>query len=249
LLQNYLLKYSPDLVVIPYVLNDIDVYRFYRNEGLSDKELSVPSHFLITLNNVIDRSRFVVVLKKIIKKFVNSNDNIAASYLRKQFKLAKIRVSADDYQANLLKIINICKANNTEIILLKMPVNLSLPSLSNQENKILIDGHSCSDFYYDLAQNYDKQRKFYQARFYYNKAREYKVIDCYIQSKVYHSIMDEVSKKMNVHLVDVDALFIKTGIYQELFNGPDDSIHPNSRGHEIIAEALRNIINSVFLKD
>jgi lysophospholipase L1-like esterase len=249
LLQNYLLKYSPDLVTIPYVLNDIDVYRFYRNEGISDKELSVPSHSLVMFSNVIDRSRFVVALKNFMKKIINSNDRIAVFYLKKQFKLAKTRVSAEDYKANLLKIINICNANNIKVVFLKMPVNLSLPSLSDQEKKLLMDGNSCSDFYYDLAQNYDKQGKYHQARFYYNQAREYKILDCYAQSKVYHSIVDEVSKKNNVPLVDVDALFVRTGTYQELFNGLNDSIHPNSRGHEIIAEALSDTIKSVFLKN
>jgi lysophospholipase L1-like esterase len=248
LLQSYLLRYSPDLITVPYVLNDIDIYRFYRNEGLSDKELSASTSFLARLNNIIDKSRFVLVLKSLFREVVNLDDRIAVSYLRRQYRLAKTRVSAEDYKSNLLKIIDICNANNIKIILLKMPINLSLPSLSDHEQKLLMDGYNLSDFYYDVAQNYDKERDYHQARLYYNKAREYKILSCYANSKIYHSLVDEVSKERNTPMVDINAMFANTGAYQELFNGPTDTIHPNSKGHKIIAEALRNIIETV-LKD
>lgn len=55
---------------------------------------------------------------------------------------------------------------------------------------------------------------------------------------VYNEVMEQVAKELSVELVDVAAAFRNTtGEY--LFLDPGhDPIHPNARGHEIMAEML-----------
>ena len=239
LLEKYLLKYSPDLITVSYILNDIDRYKFFRNEGLSDKELHLPNPLRIKLNNILSKSRLYLLLKRSIPSLLIKNSKLAASLFKNQFKLSKVRVNADDYRANLIKIINICKANNIKLIFVKIPINLSLPRLPEYESKIIVDnGNRLSGFYYNLGCRYENERCYQKAAESFKKAKDYQAFDCDQDGSIYQLNMEEVAGKHNIPLVDAAEMFIDKGKSQNLFNGPSDPIHPNSAGHKVIADAV-----------
>ncbi|MDD5355128.1 MAG: GDSL-type esterase/lipase family protein [Candidatus Omnitrophica bacterium] len=248
LLEKYLLGFSPDLITVPYVLNDIDRYRFYGNKGVSDKELVLNNPFEIAINNTIPKIRFFIFMKEILSKFINKDERFAAGIFKKQCNLAKVRVSGDDYRENLVKIINIAKANNIKLIFIKMPINLSLPHLTDSENGILKDGKTLSKFYYDQANKYEKMRDYHNASIFFKKAKDYQVIECARDGVGYHKIMEEKSCEYHVPLVDADRIFKLEGEgkSKSLFNSPHDPVHPNPEGHRIICEALYNEITSLI---
>ena len=245
LLEEYLLGFSPDLITVSYVLNDIDRYRFYGNKGVSDKELILNNPFEIAINNTIPNIRSLVFMKKIISKFIDNNEKLGASIFKKQYNLARVRVSGDDYRENLVKIINIARANNIKLIFIKMPINLSLPHLTDSENDILKDGKIISAFYYDQAVKYEKMHDYHEALILFKKAKDYQVIECAQDGAGYHKIMEEVSCEYSVPLIDADRIFRVEGKDKNLFNLPYDPVHPNPEGHKIISEALYNEITSL----
>lgn len=242
LLEKYLLKYSPDLITISYILNDIDRYRFYRNEGLSDKELPTRNSLMIKLNNILAKSRLYLLLKRGISCLVYKNDKLATITLRRQSNLSKIRVSKEDYKANLEKFISICKTHNIRLLFIKLPINLSLPSLSADENNIIKNGYKLSTFYYDLGCRYANMEEYQKARNFFKKAKDYLVFECCRDGIIYQHLMEEIAHKYNIPLIDVASIFITEGKTQNLFNGVDDPIHPNTQGHELIAKAIYEMI-------
>lgn len=238
LLKEYLLRYSPDLITVSYVLNDIDRYKFYRNEGLSDKDLSVAASLKIKFNNFFNRSRACVLLKRIISFLVSKNGKIYSGMLRNRFNLASTRVLKDQYRANLEEIAKICKSNKIKLVFIKMPINLSLPHLSEYENSIIKERGNLGKFYYELGQDCVNRKEYQKGAAFFEKAKNYQVLECYDDGKVYHAIMEEVADKNNIPLVDAVNIFLKEGNGRELFNGPKDPIHPNAFGHKLIAEGV-----------
>lgn len=248
LFKERLLKYSPNLITVSYVLNDIDRYRFIRNEGLSDKELHMPNFLTIKIKNILLRNRSYLIFKKYVTLSMNKSSRLAINILKKQFDLAKVRVSSTDFKINLEKIINLCKAHNIRIVLIKMPINLSLPHLTDDEHKILNNGKSLSEFYYEIGCNYEKIGEYKNAQNSFKKAKDYLVFDCYRDGIIYQGLLEETAYNYNVPLVDVAAVFNRIR-NQNLFVGPHDPIHPNSIGHKFIADAIyKAIINYSLLE-
>lgn len=238
LLEKVLLNFSPDLITVSYGLNDIDRYRFYSNTGVSDKELAMGNRLAIGINNAVSKIRTYLFIKNVISELIYKNKKLASSVFKKQFNVAKIRVSEQDYRENLKRIINITRVNNIKLVFIKMPINLSLPHLTDAENNILKNGRNLSNYYYDLADKYEKKLDYQNASLFFKKAKDYQVIECVRDGVNYQKIMDEVSREYDIPLVDAVKIFSLEGKNRSLFNIPHDPIHPNSEGHKIIAEYL-----------
>lgn len=237
LLEKYLLRYSPDLITVSYALNDIDRYRFFRNEGISDSELKSANPLAVAVRNILARSRIYLVFKRGACFLMERNKKIYSAVLKKQFNLAGARVSEEDYKRNLERFIDICESRGIKLIFIKMPINLSLPALSASERGALSRGLRLSEFYYKVGLGYEKKNDYHNACIFLKKARDYLVFDCHRDAGVYHGLMEQVASKKKIPLVDAAAIFKRQG-NQELFNGPHDPIHPNAEGHRIIAEGI-----------
>lgn len=238
LLEKYLLRYSPDIVTVSYVLNDIDRYRFYRNEGLSDRELTRGNLLRIFLENTLNRSKSYLLLKRIILSLAYKNNRLATAIFKKQFGLSKVRVSEAEYRENLEKIIRICKVNNIKLVFIKMPINLSLPNLSEDKKDILKQGGNLGRFYYERACQYENAKDFEKAAPFFKKAKDYQVLDCEKDGIVYQRVMEEVAYKNDIPMVDAVRIFSEKGKDKNLFNGRLDPVHPNASGHRLIADAI-----------
>jgi len=153
-----------------------------------------------------------------------------------------LRISLDEYRKNIERIIKICIKNNIRIVLIKMPVNLSLPLLSNEETEAVRDGSDLSHYYYSKGEMHERKGKYADARVYFEKAKNYQVLDCSRRVTSYQQVMEDMGRIYKLPVIDADHLFRDAGDYQSLFNGREDPIHPNSLGHKIIAEALFDVI-------
>ena len=242
--EKYLLRYSPDLVTVSYILNDIDRYKFYRNEGVSDEKLSKTSSSMIKLKNTLPKSRLLLFLRKGIFSIINlvdKNERTKAKMAKKEFNLAKVRVSQRQYSENLQKIINLCKYHNIKLIFIKMPVNLSLPQLSQYDEEIS-KNNNLSTYYYKLGCEHEGKHEYNKAYKLFKKAKDYLVLNCSKDVEGYQRVMEEVAEEYNIPLADAAETLISAKKHRAVFNGPRDPIHPNAEGHRLIAEIVNKEI-------
>jgi len=244
-LKNYLLKYKPDLIVVNFLLNDIDRYRFYKTRNLSDSELlSSNDHSLFNFSGIMVKIRTFTLLKRWASLLINKNNRLSAAALKKQYNLAKVRVNLSEFRNNLEEILRICRSNNVEVILVKPPANLSLPGLSDYEKKYLNSGQNLSKMYYQLGCNSESGADFAAARDYFKKARDYQVIDCLLDAEKYQRVIEDIAVNNGISLLDIPKIFANVPDRESLFNGRYDSIHPSVLGHKLIAEGLSGIISN-----
>ncbi|MFH1460664.1 MAG: GDSL-type esterase/lipase family protein [Candidatus Omnitrophota bacterium] len=240
--KKELFKYKPDLITIAYILNDVDRYRFFRNEGLSDSELELaPSKFII-IKNMFYRSRSCFILKRLISKVLQKNKKAITALYKKRFYLSKIRVSPDEYQNNLEQLIFLAKEKEIKVLLVKMPVNLDTPVLTARERKIIKSGKNLSKYCFHLAVQNENQQRLDKALLLYKKALDYQVFDCLNDAAKYHNILEKLALQHNVSLVDVVQAFTEQVDNTSLFNYPNDVIHLSAKGHEVIAGEIFRII-------
>ncbi|MBI5452892.1 hypothetical protein HY945_05525 [Candidatus Gottesmanbacteria bacterium] len=242
--EQYMMKYSPDLIVVSYVLNDIDRYRFFRNEGVMDKELKTSRFSAITirLKRLLTGSRLYLVLNRAVSDLLYKNNRSMSLVLKKQVELAKVRVSQDCYKDNLEKFITLCSNSGVKLIFVKMPINLSLPS-GLSDSKTFQEGlYGLSRLHYTLGCQYLDKKDYVSSFEFFKKAKDYLVFECQRDGKVYQDLMEAVAIKNNVPLVDAAKVFSENARYGELFNGKLDPTHPNPAGQRLIAESVYEII-------
>ena len=120
----------PNIVIISYLINDLDHYRFFQSYPVTDSQL----------NTIEKNSSFKFIkelnLFKVLDLFVNKLKQRQRSHF-------VTRVPISDYQANIQSMIDRAKQSNSRVILLKMPV--SLPE--NEETK----------FINEMAKEYNKK--------------------------------------------------------------------------------------------
>ncbi|WP_372654544.1 SGNH/GDSL hydrolase family protein [Halobacteriovorax sp.] len=122
-----ILKFNPTHVLISYVINDLDYYRFFYSENIPDKEVKTSNSLTILLRNYV---KSLYLPKQIfhLLKSKKSND----------IKLGRVsRVSKKDYLTNIDTLVKKIKENGIIPILIKFPVNInSQDSLSQDIQKI-----------------------------------------------------------------------------------------------------------------
>ena len=60
----------------------------------------------------------------------------------------------------------------------------------------------------------------------------------------YNQVLTTLADKYKLQIIDVHALFLKEK-YEDLFV-PDDGLHPNDRGHELIFEAVKPVLQKMI---
>ena len=101
-----------------------------------------------------------------------------------------------------------------------------------------------SECYYWLGTACGKLGRGEEAEAFLEKARDTEAYRCARDGRFYNRIMEEVAREYGVPLVDVVAAFADVDGY--LFVDPEtDPIHPNARGHAIIARLLAETLESL----
>lgn len=268
-LKNEVSRLDPDVITVSYVLNDIDKYRFFRSNSLSDKQLKPLNSCVVTLMNIIHHSNLARVLERFASRLKYSKskyfDNSEVIYLP-----GISRVSLSDYQNNLQEIIDFSHRKSIKLILVKMPVNLpsadQLPELKTQESKAIFDQGMINlanqrydiaiecllnslkinpylgDAYYYLGICYEKKGEFNTAKSYFRKARWSEIFRCGLEGRLYNNMMKIVANKNNVPLADIVSAFGKHDKEDLFIDLKHDPIHPNASGHKIIALEIYNTL-------
>lgn len=268
-LKKEIVNFLPDVITVPFVINDVDKHRFYRSNDKSDKELGPKSEILVSIENLLNKSNLFNVLRQIIihRKGVSVRYFAEGSYSEKR------RISLEDYKSNLNAIIDMAKKNNIKVLLIKMPVNLPLPqeipellqakvdiyitnattyaesgkydqAIVELKKAIKYNSYSSKAFYY-LGIYSEKKKKFNEAKDYFQEAKEMELFECGRLGKIYNEAMQRVASEREIPLVDIvsafDAFSKKSREYLFL-DSTHDIIHPNVTAHKIISEHLCNAL-------
>ncbi len=271
--EKEILRLSPDLITVAYVINDVDKHRFYRSDGRADNELGPKSKIAVVLENFLDKSSLYGLLRQGILR----GKGKAVEYFGEGGRgvyFEKRRVSQEDYKRNLNAIINTAHRNNIKVILVKMPVNLAVqeevtgPFQAKAEEEIAralayvqadkldeavaelkkaleYNPYSSKAFYY-LGVYSQRQGKFNEAQNYFQKAKERELFQCGRLGKIYNKVMQETAAERSVPLVDIVSAFDTYSRENDeyLFLDPaGDTIHPNVTGHRIIAGEIYRRMN------
>jgi lysophospholipase L1-like esterase len=234
LLNKKILSYKPDVITVSYVLNDIDRYRFYGNDGKPDNETKLKSAAGSAWNNLISRNDIFVFYMDAARRFFEISPRLKAVMKKREYLLAHVRVSPADYKRNLEEFVSICRKNGISLVFIKMPVNLSLPELSEEERRIVNSGRSLNGYYYCRGCYCEEKGDYEKSADFFTRARKFIALDCQNDSDKYHRIMEKVALDSGVPLVDADGYFAGRNDKKDFFNKPL-TIHPNAKGHDIIA--------------
>ncbi|ATH09267.1 hypothetical protein BIY24_15345 [Halobacteriovorax marinus] len=114
-LIDEVIKSKPTHILISYVINDLDYYRFFYSDNVPDKEVQAKDQSIITLRNFAKG----LIFPKLFFKFLKSNQS--------SIKLDReTRVTKEDYISNINSLVEKIKSNNITPILIKFPVNMPL---------------------------------------------------------------------------------------------------------------------------
>ncbi len=266
LLEKQILNFSPDVVTIPYLINDVDRNRFFRSDGRPDKELEYQSRYVVYIRNVLSKSRIYRLIQSGINQLFFRR-MISGSH--RSVKLPEIRVSIDDYSQNLKKMVEICKKNNIKVVLIKMPLNLARPQYISETSRqaldyLIKDGQKytgigsydkailkfqeaivispfSSEAHYYLGVCYEFKRDYKSAEIEFKKAKDCDSFRCRIDSEAYNEAMQRVAEEEGVPLVDIVKAFENAEDKNLFLYEKSDPIHPNIPGHIIIAREIFKI--------
>lgn len=269
LLEKAVLPLKPELITVSYVINDIDKYRFFLNNGRPDSALKRQNGFISGLLNVLDRSYFFMAYKKMLNGF-RDRKKYAGGVPVETYLPREVRVSADEYRSNLEDIIDICARRDIKLLFIKFPVNLPIPehvpgSLREKAESLVSDSLSMikkedyhgaiglleeavknnkylSSAYYYLGFCYNRTGDHVTAESYFTRILEIEAYRCGEYGLEYNRIIEDVAHRRGIPLSDIPAAF--SGYAAEyLFLDPQkDTIHPNAKGHLIIAACISDTI-------
>ena len=270
-LKNKILKFNPDIITVSYVINDVDKYRFFRNNGKPDKYLRPKNKFFIYFENILQKSRLYYLMRKI---FLASN-KVGSKYyggiknLYHQYR----RVSEADYENNITNIIRIAKTKNIKVILLRMPMRSPfklvkiddatknraerfitastyfansgqfLSAISCLKKSLQYNPYSAKAFYYLGVYNY-KLKNHHLAKICFQIAKELELQECALAVKMYNSLMEKVAREYRIPIIDVSSIFRNR---EEMFLNPGhDFVHPSVLGHKRIGEEIAKLVYKYY---
>jgi lysophospholipase L1-like esterase len=232
LLNDLLSRTKPKIVIIAYVINDGDRYRFFSNGQTGDREV-IPSRSM-GIQQFIERNYYT---GKLIRNLLKPNDYLPLP--------GKIRVNNTDYEDNISKMISAVKDIGSTPILLKMPVMLHENTLSENFVEFLKK--------YDCYDDLDSDEKLYSCLtahkniwndgFSQNELRKVMAMNSSRRTLAYHEILDKLAEDFQIPIVNAIEKFALSPDYLFLHKNIDP-IHPNEKGHEVISKMVIDEIRS-----
>lgn len=268
LFKKQILGLSPDVVIVSYLVNDLDKYRFYRNSGQSDNELRPKNEALVFAENMLNQSAFCQAFRRLLFKVGRINTKLygKAGYIYQDNR----RVALPDYRNNLNEIIAIAKKNGIKVVLVNMPVRHAgdgggAPGSRREKEKYYADRaqeHAKALKYEDAIAElekavavapdsprsyyylglYSRERKdFEKADAFFKKAKEKELFECARISNDYNQVMKEVAGQEKVPIVDIVSAFKNVS-----FAGDDKALFVNPE-HDFVHPNFKG--NSIIGKE
>lgn len=266
LFEREILDLKPDLITIPYVINDVDRYRFFRSDGETDRSLAPLGEWTTAIGNKLGRSRFLAWVSRRVRDAVGG-----ASYFEGRpigmLRPSAVRVPPDDYRENLEGIVRTARDHGVAVLLLAMPVNLPtgdpVPEPAAREAAVLVERaerlilreNGCdaampmlerayrtdpnsgdADYYRGVCMLRREDRTAAAAAF--ERAMIGESRRCGSRGAEYNRLMADVATALDVPWVDLVTALDRIGREGLFLTDRNDPIHPNESGHEAIARSI-----------
>jgi lysophospholipase L1-like esterase len=129
------LELKPDIVTVPYVVNDLDRLRFFRNDGLPDHEMPPDSPWRVKLTNGSAHSYSFMLYKRGVLALLKrlAGPRAQAHGLSLGFEA---RVPAEQYDANLRRLAQLCDEHGIELLFVLQPLHLPLPAADGEPAEV-----------------------------------------------------------------------------------------------------------------
>ncbi|HPM77791.1 MAG TPA: GDSL-type esterase/lipase family protein [bacterium] len=261
-LARDVLGWQPDLVTVAYDLNDLDIFRFFSNNGLPDAQQQPTSARIVAAQNLLNHSAAYRFFR---------NTLIGALVKRGSFDPERMprRVSLADYQANLHEIERQCREHNIQVVFIKMPINLPFYRLqvvnAAQAASAFAQGRVAEtggDWPQAIAQ-YRRSMELdsTQSSTYIHLARALQRVGRLDEADGLYAMLPFVSAfrertdaqynqavvaaaaQTGRAYVDAVGAFAADGRGDGLWNSKEDPFHPNAAGHAIVAGLLADVIS------
>jgi lysophospholipase L1-like esterase len=261
LLERTGFSLQPDLVTVPYVVNDVDRLRFFRNDGRPDHELEPGSPFWIGLQNLTARSYSYRLYQRLI---IGALKAIVGPKLRAQAMARGYvnRVPIDRYRANLERFQSLCSQHGVPLVFLRIPLHLPVPTVEDapadlvpvlaavadgattlqpdKADRVLAWVKEQLQQALDAAINGDDPEEIEEQ---IELARQWDAYRTRIENIRYNAVMVDTAARLGVPLADVTSAVAAYHGEEPLFrDAADDPIHPSPLGHRLFAEVLLQTI-------
>ncbi|MCL4235160.1 MAG: SGNH/GDSL hydrolase family protein [Deltaproteobacteria bacterium] len=275
LLEREILALRPDIVSVPFVINDIDKYRFFYNDGGPDRGVVPAGRALTTAENLLDRSRFFQVFTRAFRQVAyrgETTDGKPMAFYRPQ----RLRVDLADYRENLVAIARLCRDHSITPIFLAMKVNLPVaqdvaPEVATSAAERVaaaeraidegrtdeakreldtaagLDPTNCEIVYHRavMARHAGDARGAEAA---FAETMDCEASRCGRDALAYNIEMGRIANEEQVRFVDIAASFAGSPGVEYFRTLQRDPIHPNELGHALIADRLAEVAERVLRK-
>jgi lysophospholipase L1-like esterase len=218
-LERELLPCRPDAATFLFGINDID-----REQGLSDREKAVAfDSAWWTLRQWLNRSMTVYALRRQAwraRGLLFGKTKVAG----RDFELpgGPARVSPDEYEQNLKRAATLASAAGCRLVFVVVPTS------PYAFDPALVDDAGRSEAWHRLARGHQAQGRFDAAQQAFLEAHAHNVF------RRYEAVVRRVAAATGTTLVDLSDEFLAARA-EPLYL---DDMHPNERGHQLIADAL-----------
>ncbi|MDP8254384.1 MAG: tetratricopeptide repeat protein, partial [Candidatus Alcyoniella australis] len=225
LFEKYCATWSPALVTVSYMVNDIDRFRFFFSNGLDDKRALEVIPANVGASNALARfgpTGFLLnYRRRLLVKLGGQID------YRKRYELGTVRVPPRDYRANLERFVQAAEQRGVDLVFIKMPLRLPKPlpaanpatqstldsalemiekgdpqgALEMIERALDLDPHA-SRSYYLQGRALEALGRSDDASASYRLAVEHVIYDCARNSRQYNAIMQSLAEENGIALVD-----------------------------------------------
>jgi lysophospholipase L1-like esterase len=257
------LELEPDLVTIPYAVNDLDRLRFFRNDGQPDSALTPGSALGSRVLNAAATSPTVLLTRRLLASALTG---AAAARLEARALAAgdRPRVPLDDYEANLRELIRVCREQGITVVAVVVPLHLPLRAVDDPPPELnaplaalassggsadlsdeqLVEARTWVDAQLAGALDAALAAPAEAARERVDHARHWDAWRCRLASLAYNRVMRRLAAELRIPCADVAAAVAVHPDAASLFRGEHaDPIHPSPAGHALFATVIAAAID------
>jgi lysophospholipase L1-like esterase len=259
--------WKPDLVIVAYGINDVDSYRFFSDDGSPDQDTRKESDLVVNLHNLLSPLAVVTWMNRLIHGTSSPHKRLSLEDVDRLSAPRSPRVPLKSYLENIAAIADRAIARQAQVLVLKMDLNLPRgddPSDSDQATRLVVSAREAiekgqclaalpllekaaqlnplakSPHLYAAKCHLDSGHEELAARS-FEKAEKTDAFRARRRSEEYNDALHTLSGRPGLTVVDLVERF--TAENADLYVDPRlDTIHPNARGHEIIADVIQKRI-------
>lgn len=275
LLKSDVAPMKPDWITIAYVINDIDKYRFYLNNGNPDRQTTPPAAMTIAMQNLLGMSRFFQVFQRSLQTLFLGRDSFEGRPVE-VYRPQSVRVPPEDYRKNISEIIAFARKEGIRVLLVKMKVNLP-PALKMPPEKskaadgflqqgiryvekekyeaalsvledAAVEDPTLSEAYYLMGLCHRNAGNIEEASEAFDRMMKSEAYRCGRDGLIYNAAMEAIAREETLPMVDVPVALGRRQDVECFLTDKGDPIHPNATGHAIIGREIFRTLKPELVK-